>query len=75
MKTKKMSTQVKAMVECVNDYLAYRHIKDISDHIFSDMCWLLSNANCYHGYNYYTLEGTLSGGDNEEFDHLQIYIA
>lgn len=75
MKTKKMTAQVKCMVECVNDYLSDRHVKDISDHIFSDMCWLLLRANCYHGYNYYTLEVALSGGDNDEFDHLQIEIA
>lgn len=75
MATKKMTNQVKKMVEEVNEYLRYRHVKDTSDHLFSDMCWLLLRANCYHGYNFYTLEGTLSGGDNnEEFDHLEIYI-
>lgn len=71
---KKMTKQTKEMVNAVNDYLRYRHVKDTSDHMFSDMCWLLLQADCYYGYNYFTLEGTLSGGDNEEFDHLEIYV-
>lgn len=74
MKTNKMTTQTRKMVEAVNDYLRYRHVKDQYDPLFQDMCWLLQKANCYWGFNYFTLEGQHSGGDNEEFDHLEIYV-
>lgn len=71
--TKKMTKQTKAMVEAANEYFRYAHVKDTKDETFSVTCWLLLQAGCYHGFNYFTLEGTLSGGENEEFDHLEIY--
>ncbi len=74
MATQKMTKQVRKMVEEVNEVCRYNHIKDTNHPLFSSMCWLLSRANCYHGFNFYTLEGTLSGGENEEFDHLEIYV-
>lgn len=74
MKTQKMTKQVRKMVEEVNAYLRYNHVKDTADAQFNVMCWLLLRANCYHGYNYYTVDGKLSGGENENFDHLEIYI-
>lgn len=74
MRTQKMTKQVKAMVERVNEYLRMNHVKDMRDCRFCDMCWLLSSANCYHGFNYFTVDGKLSGGDNENFDHLELYI-
>lgn len=70
----KMTAQVKKMVTEVNEHMKFNHIKDTADPVFSTMCWLLSRSNCYHGYNYFTVDGTLSGGDNENFDHLEIYI-
>lgn len=74
MKTQKMTKQTIKMVQEVNEYLKYRHVKNTNDPQFSVMCWLLTKANCYYGYNYFTIDGRLSGGDNEQFDHLEIYI-
>ena len=70
----KMTKQTKTMVENVNEYLKTNHIKNIQDTQFNFMCWLLIKANCYHGFNYFTADGRLSGGENEKFDHLEIYI-
>lgn len=74
MKQEKMTKQVRKMVEEVNESLRHNHVKDTGDTAFAVMCWLLLRANCYHGYNYFTVDGRLSGGDNESFDHLEIYI-
>lgn len=74
MKSEKMTKQVRKMVEEVNEYCRYRHVKDTADSTFNTMCWLLLRSNCYHGFNYFTLDGELSGGDNEQFDHLELYI-
>ena len=71
---KRMTKQTKAMVESVNEYLRDNHITDITDYHFHVMGYLLLRANCYHGYNYFTVDGRLSGGDNEKFDHLEYYI-
>ena len=70
--TKKMTKQTIAMVEAANDYFRYAHIKDEHNETFNTLCWLLIQAGCYQGFNYYTLEGTLSGGKNDEFGHLEI---
>ena len=74
MRSQKMTKQVKAMVEDVNKYLWSHHVKDQRDTQFSFLCYLLVRAGCYHGFNYFTTDGRLSGGDNENFDHLQFYI-
>lgn len=71
---KKMTNQVKAMVEATNERMREYHIKDSSDSVFNTVCWLLTKAGCYHGFNYYTEEGKLSGGINERFDHIEIEI-
>lgn len=71
---KKMTKQVRMMVENVNDYMRTNHVKDIGDRTFDTMCWLLLKADCYHGFNLYTADGRLSGGETDEFDHLEIYI-
>ena len=70
----RMTKQVKTMVGEVNDYLKRNHVKDTGDEKFIIMQWLLLRANCYHGFNYFTVDGRLSGGDNEKFDHLELYI-
>ena len=70
----RMTKQVKTMVGEVNDYLKRNHVKDTGDDKFIIMQWLLLRANCYHGFNYFTADGRLSGGDNEKFDHLELYI-
>lgn len=70
----RVTKQVKKMVDAVNEYLRNEHIKDTHNALFNDMCWLLIKAGCYSGYNYFTVDGKLSGGDNERFDHLEIYI-
>jgi len=69
----KMTKQVQTMVEATNEYLRYNHIKDTNNQFFNMTCWLLSKAGCYHGYNYFTVDGKLSGGETETFDHLEIY--
>lgn len=73
MATQKMTKQVKKMVDEVNEYLITNRVKSTGDPVFSTMCWLLSRANCYYGFNYFTLERELSGGVNDEFHHLEIY--
>lgn len=70
----KMTKQVQKMVQEVNERMKEYHIKDESDPVFTTMQWLLLRSNCYHGFNLYTIDGKLSGGNNEEFDHLEFYI-
>ena len=70
----KMNKQTKAMVDAVNAICKEQHIKDVHHPLFANMCWLLSQAGCYHGFNFFTVDGRLSGGENDQFDHLQIYI-
>lgn len=65
--------QAQAIVDSVNDYLRNNHVKTESDSVFVVMQYALSRANVYHGYNYFTAEGLLSGGDNEKFDHLEFH--
>ena len=70
----KMTKQTRIMVNEVNDYLKAYHIKNESDNIFVMMCYLLLKAECYHGFNYFTEDGKLSGGINKTFDHLEILV-
>lgn len=70
----KMSKQVRTMVEETNLYLKENHIKNESNDRFNMMCWLLLRAKCYHGFNYFTVDGRLAGGNNDDFDHLEFYI-
>lgn len=71
----KQTKQVRKMVETVNQYLRDNHIKDDGNPVFATMEWLLLQADCYHGFNYFTAEGQHSGGINEKFDHLELYIS
>ena len=71
---KRMTNQTKAMVEATNEYLRTNHIKDENDNMFALMGHLLLRAKCYHGFNYFTVDGRHSGGINEKFDHLEYYI-
>lgn len=74
MKSARMTKQVKSMVTFVNGYLKANHIKNLDNNMFSTMQALLLEAGCYHGWNYFTINGHLSGGENEKFDHLEFYI-
>lgn len=69
----KRTKQAQAIVDSVNDYLRNNHVKTESDSVFVVMQYALSRANVYHGYNYFTAEGFLSGGNNEKFDHLEFH--
>lgn len=71
---KRMTKQVKEMVEAVNHRMRVFHIKNELDPIFDATIWLLLQAHCYNGFNYFTVDGKLSGGDNEKFDHLELYV-
>lgn len=71
---KKMTKQTVAMVNAVNSYLRNNHIKSEDDFQFHMMGYLLLRADAYHGFNYFTADGKLSGGNNENFDHLEYYI-
>lgn len=71
---RRMTNQTKAMVEAVNTYLRCNHVKSEDDTQFNLMGYLLLRADCYHGFNYFTADGKLSGGKNEKFDHLEYYI-
>ena len=74
MKTQKITKQVVTMITEVNKSFKYNHTKNTNDPLFQHMSWLLLKANCYHGFNYFTEDGKLSGGENEKFDHLEFYI-
>ena len=67
----KRAKQTTIIIETVNAYLKNNHIKDTSDPAFSTLTFALIQAKTYHGYNYYTTEGKLSGGVNT--DYIQIY--
>lgn len=69
----KMTKQVQKMVQEVNARMREHHIKDESDPVFATMQWLLLRSDCYAGFNYFTENGKLSGGNNEKFDHLEFY--
>ena len=71
---KKMTKQVKTMVESVNQYLKNNHITDGGNNCFAITCWMLMEAGCYNGFNLFTADGKLSGGDPITTDHLQLYI-
>lgn len=71
---KRMTKQTKAMVEATNEYLRLNHVKAEDDSMFVLMSYLLLRADCYHGFNYFTVDGRHSGGINEKFDHLEYYI-
>lgn len=49
---RKMSGQIKTMVESCNVYLRNNKVLDLSNETFNFMCYALSRANCYHGYSY-----------------------
>lgn len=65
--------QAQAIVDSVNDYLRNNHVKTESDPVFVVVCHALIHANVYRGFNYFTTEGFLSGGDNEKFDHIELH--
>lgn len=69
----KRTKQAQAIVNSVNEYLRNNHIKTESDSVFVVMQHALIKANCYQGFNYFTTDGRLSGGENEKFDHLRFY--
>lgn len=71
----KMTKQTKAMVNAVNMYLKNNHIKTGIDTTFAVTSFALINAGCYAGFNYFTEDGRLSDGPNEDFDHLEFIIA
>ena len=71
---RKMTKQTRMMVEATNAYLRHNHIKDEMDEMFHITGYLLLRADAYHGFNYFTADGRLSGGNNENFDHLEYYI-
>ena len=70
---KKMTKQVKTMVESVNQYFKNNHIKEGGNEFFAVTCWMLIQADCYHGFNLFTADGRLAV-NNEEVDHLELYI-
>ena len=67
----KRAKQTNDMIAFVNEYLKVNHIKDENDDVFWIMCRALISAGVYKGFNYYTKDGRLSGGENT--DYLQIY--
>lgn len=69
----KRTEQTQKIVDSVNEYLRNNHVKTESNPVFVIMNAALIEANVYQGYNYFTAEGYLSGGDNDKFDHLEFY--
>ncbi len=69
----KRTKQAQKIVDSVNEYLRNNHVKREDDPVFVVMSIALIKANVYHGFNYFTAEGFLSGGNNEKFNHLEFY--
>lgn len=69
----KRAKQTQAIVDSVNEYLRNNHVKRENDPVFVVVRHALSRANVYQGFNYFTAEGFLSGGDNEKFDHIELH--
>lgn len=69
----KRTKQTQTIVNSVNAYLRNNHIKSQGDPVFVVMSHALIEAKCYQGFNYFTTDGRLSGGDNDKFDHLGFY--
>lgn len=69
----KRAKQTQIIVDNVNNYLRNNHIKSQGDPVFVVTSHALINANVYQGFNYFTADGFLSGGDNEKFDHLEFH--
>ena len=69
----KRAKQTQVIVDSVNEYLRNNHVKKEDDPVFVVFGIALINANVYQGYNYFTAEGFLSGGDNDKFDHLEFH--
>lgn len=69
----KRAKQAQAIVDSVNEYLRNNHVKREDNPVFVVMNAALIHANVYQGFNYFTTEGYLSGGDNEKFDHLEFH--
>lgn len=69
----KRAKQTQVIVDSVNEYLRNNHVKSQGNPVFVIMSHALINANVYQGYNYFTAEGYLSGGNNEKFDHLEFH--
>ena len=69
----KRTKQTQTIVNNVNKYLRNNHIKSQGDPVFVVMSHALIEAKCYQGFNYFTTDGRLSGGENEKFDHLKFY--
>ena len=73
--SKKMTAQVRIMVESVNESMRYQHSKDEHEPTFATMGWLLLEAGCYHGFNWFDKDGRLCHPDKPECDHVAYYIA
>lgn len=69
----KRAKQTQVIVDSVNEYLRNNHVKREDDPVFVVMSIALIEANVYQGFNYFTTDGRLSGGENEKFDHLRFY--
>ena len=69
----KRTEQTQKIVDSVNEYLRNNHVKRKDDPVFVVMSIALIEANVYRGFNYFTAEGFLSGGDNEKFDHIEFH--
>ena len=69
---RRMTKQTKAIVTEVNNYLKVNHIKDEGDTTFVVMQHALLRSNCYHGFNYYTEDGKLSG-NTRPVDYINFY--
>lgn len=69
----KRAKQAQIIVDSVNEYFRNNHVKREDDPVFVVMQHALIHANVYQGFNYFTAEGYLSGGDNEKFDHIELH--
>lgn len=71
----KRTKQTQKIVNAINEYLRNNHIKSQGDPVFVVITHALINANAYQGFNYFTADGKLFSGENEneKFDHLEFY--
>ena len=67
----KRTKQTENLIKHVNEYLKNNHIKSMSNPVFLVVCSALIDSKIYNGFNFYTIDGRLSGGKNT--DYIQIY--
>lgn len=68
---KKRAKQVQIMIDSANDYLMKNHVISVYENFAYVFMGCLIKADVYNGFNTYTKDGKLSGGDESTTDYIQ----